>query len=167
MEGATARRLKQASDTKARVAGQELQLEMGEQVDMWRQPDAADVADWRGLGGVADLSALDEGVVGVRWQGWTLPCRTQDVRKRTFCLAYLQMCAADLDLLRLLAASLAKSCACVGWRNDSKGWTLSKKANEHPADYQAAIHTARGSYRVPWSLDRRRTPYVTRVSWND
>ena len=81
VQGNAEDRLKLAARTKTRSTGQLLNLKPGDMVDIWRDPPNKDITGWRGPCQVVSLDRLDEGVIDVKWQGRTSPCRVPDVRR--------------------------------------------------------------------------------------
>ncbi|CAK0852694.1 unnamed protein product, partial [Prorocentrum cordatum] len=55
--------------------------EPGDMVDIFRGPPNKDVTGWRVPCKVVSMDRADEGIIDVRWQGRTLPCRPADVRR--------------------------------------------------------------------------------------
>ena len=64
-------------------------LKVGDLVDLYRQPPAKDMCGWRGPATVCNVLNLDHGTVDVTWQGRTLSCRLEDVRKSVVLFAFL------------------------------------------------------------------------------
>ncbi|CAK0892089.1 unnamed protein product, partial [Prorocentrum cordatum] len=80
-QGNAQERLKMAARTQTRPAAQLGDLRAGDSVDIFRDPPNKDVTGWRGPCKVVAMDRADEGIIDVRWQGRTLPCRPADVRK--------------------------------------------------------------------------------------
>lgn len=53
----------------------------GDLVDIWRPTLSKDVPRWNGPATVVDLTAIPDGIIGVRWQGRNLQIRVQDCRR--------------------------------------------------------------------------------------
>lgn len=82
MVDATAKaRMQRADKSKTRPAGELQGLAVGDLVEFYRPPPTKDVSGWHGPATVTDLLALDHGIIGIRWQGRSMTCRTQDVRR--------------------------------------------------------------------------------------
>ena len=72
-------RAKQALTSKTRRSAHSEQYEVDDKVEVSRAPAAKDITGWRGDCDI--LKVEDDGTIIVKWQGGTLTCRPQDVRR--------------------------------------------------------------------------------------
>ena len=80
-------RLRIASRTPTRPAGEEMSFGIGDSVEYYREPSHKDISGWRGPAVITDLTRLEHGRIGIRTStDQVLNCRVQDIRHR---LAYL------------------------------------------------------------------------------
>jgi len=94
MVEATARhRIQRALRTKTRPAVQREEYKPDDDVEFWREPAQKEMQGWRGPGRVVHVEA--DGTIHVRWQGGTVVCRSQDVRRALMLLSFtfLQLAA--------------------------------------------------------------------------
>ena len=68
IEGSARARLGRATNTRTTMAGQKLNLQVGEEVDFYREPSTKDAAGWSGPAQVIDITKVTRGIVTVRWQ---------------------------------------------------------------------------------------------------
>ena len=80
-------RLERAMRTKTRKAVQHEQYERGDEVEFFRPQSQKEVPGWRGPATIMDVEA--DGTIHLKWQGGTLICRPQDVRRA---LTYITIC---------------------------------------------------------------------------
>ena len=96
------------------MAAEQLELEVGDQVDVWRPPGTKDESGWRGPATVVDTRQP----VTVRWQGRHMQVRTQDLRRALgyfICLTRaLPMGADPVDVLVTFADSLQSDVIRLG-----------------------------------------------------
>ena len=83
VEGTAQERMKRAEDSRTRPALKRMDLQTGELVDIYRTPANKDLTGWRGPATVVDVHA-EAGQATVRWQGRTMICKTQDLRRHLF-----------------------------------------------------------------------------------
>ena len=80
-EGTAKERLKRALKSQTRPSGEELEYQLGQQVDWFREPTGKDMSGWRGPGTIVDLTRIEHGRVGVRTStDQVLTVRLQDLR---------------------------------------------------------------------------------------
>ena len=85
-------RLERALNSKTRLAVEQLELQPGDLVDFWRKPATKDESGWRGPARVVELGDKDgdeSSATTVKWQGRSLPVRTQDLRRALVYLVFL------------------------------------------------------------------------------
>ena len=90
VEGTAREQLRMTEKHNTRPAAQTLQLQVGDQVELWRKPPHKDVPGWRGPARVVDCTpeTMEHGTVGVNWQGRSMSARIADLRKA---LTYMVM----------------------------------------------------------------------------
>ncbi len=92
---ATARvRLARAANTQSRVAAEQLNLCVGDLVDVFRTPSSKDLSGWRGPCRVVSIATITDGHVDCAWQGQPLSVRIADLRRSMTYAAFL----SDPDL---------------------------------------------------------------------
>ena len=117
MVDATAKaRMQRADKSKTRPAGELQGLAVGDLVEFYRPPPTKDVSGWHGPATVTDLLALDHGIVGIRWQGRSMTCRMQDVRRALLYPVFLtrQPVSSPMEEIRNAAAHL-RDVHRLGW----------------------------------------------------
>ena len=80
-------RIELALKSKTRPATQSHQYRVGEEVEVYRQPAQKEMSGWRGPAEI--LKVEDDGAIRVTWQGGSLLCRPQDVRRALLYAAFL------------------------------------------------------------------------------
>jgi len=79
VEASAVKRMQEAANSKTRPCAQAKDLAPGQEIEFFRKPAQKDTQGWRGP---AELCKLDDdGTCHIKWQGTTLTCRLQDVRK--------------------------------------------------------------------------------------
>ena len=91
VQGTAMDRLKLADRSKTRMAGELLDLQVGDSVDFWRDPANKDTSGWRGPADVVDLGEMSEGNISVRWQGRVFSCAPRLVRRALVMLVMLSI----------------------------------------------------------------------------
>ena len=81
IEGSARARLGRAVNTRTVMAGQKLNLQVGDEVDFYRAPSAKDSPGWSGPGEVIDVSRVTGGVVSIRWQTKVLEVQLPYLRR--------------------------------------------------------------------------------------
>lgn len=144
-------RLKRASHTLTKPAGEEFEYRLGEQVEYYRPPMSKDVSGWRGPATICDLSRLEHGRVGIRTRSDNvLTCRLQDVRR---CLAYMVDMESPLSSTAGQAQQVLQefvdnmkagpeNTMLLGNIPSNTGWRMSKVTERHQMVYQAAVVVA-------------------------
>ena len=145
-------RIALALKSKTRVTAQALELKVGDEVEFYRIPAQKDMQGWRGPAEV--LKVEDDGVIHIKWQGGTLTCRSQDIRRPLLYLSFVAdyvtteartspSLTKPLDYLYSLVHNLeintSKTIVILG-RAD--GYRLSKYAQVHPRALHAALAVA-------------------------
>ena len=133
-----------ASKSQTRPAGELANLQLVESVDILRPTISKDISRWNGPARVTDLSALIDGLIGVRWQGRNFQVRVQDCRRS---LAFLSVpflfggSMSPIDRLRH-AAENYHGVLRLGWIRKEGKW-ITCEANKDFADtLNAGLHVA-------------------------
>jgi hypothetical protein len=109
MVDATAKaRMQRADKSKTHPAGELQGPAVGDLFEFYRPPPTKDVSGWHGPATVTDLLVLDHGVIGIRWQGRSMTCRMQDVRRALLYPVFLtrQTVSSPMEELRNAAGHL-------------------------------------------------------------
>ncbi|CAK0873269.1 unnamed protein product [Prorocentrum cordatum] len=159
-QGNARERLKIAARTRTRPAAQLGDLRVGDSVDIFRDPPNKDVTGWRGPCKVVAMDRADEGIIDVRWQGRTLPCRPADVRKA---VTWLTLMAApgrgDTKPYQLLVYYVENMAAgttlLLGYEIGEDGhWRMTKTSRRLPTLTTAAFHVAACDFHLYGVLNR-------------
>ena len=67
LEGTANDRMTRANESKTRRSGELLDLNIGDEVDLYRSPPNKDLTGWRGPARVTDIGKMHEGVITVDW----------------------------------------------------------------------------------------------------
>ncbi len=97
IEGSARARLGRALNTRTTMAGQKLNLHVGDEVDVYRAPPNKDTSGWQGPAEVIDISRVTRGIVSVRWQSKVLEVQIPHIRRHLHFLALLSTMANTLD----------------------------------------------------------------------
>eukprot|EP00973_Karenia_brevis_P032083 4426011-Karenia_brevis.AAC.1 len=145
VESTATERLKAASSSKTRVAGENLKLDLGDLVDFYRSPDTKDEPGWIGPATVCELTDIERGIVHVKWQSRVIAVRIPDLR-RSLSIAFLIALATwrndftgqnPTRLLVEFCHTLNTSCKILSWIHTPQGWVMSKDALKHYQIYTA------------------------------
>ena len=150
IEASAQDRLKRASHTITKPAGEEFELKLGEEVEYYRPPLSRDASGWRGPAVICDLTRLEHGRVGIRTRSdHVLTCRLQDIRR---CLTYLAEMESPLSSPGGQAQQIVQeyvdntrqgTVLILGQVYDkTSGWRISKNTHNHNMVYQAAVIVA-------------------------
>ena len=150
VEASAQDRLKRASHTITKPAGEEFELKLGEEVEYYRPPLSRDASGWRGPAVICDLTRLEHGRVGIRTRSdHVLTCRLQDIRR---CLTYLAEMESPLSspggqaqqiLQEYVDNTRQGTVLILGQVYDkTAGWRMSKNTHNHNMVYQAAVVVA-------------------------
>merc|ERR1711867_139942 len=82
MTEASARaRLERALNTKSTPSAQKMNLQVGDEVDLYKAPIAKDIPGWHGPATVIDTSGITRGVISLKWNSKVIEVQTQRVRR--------------------------------------------------------------------------------------
>ena len=87
IEGSARARLCRALNTRTVPAGQSLNLQVGDEVDFYREQPQKDTPGWFGPAKVVDVSRVTRGIVTVTWLSRPMEVKLQDVRRHLYFLA--------------------------------------------------------------------------------
>ena len=162
VEGTAKARLDRAMSTKTKPAGEEFEYQVGDQVEFYTPPESKDQTGWRGPATIHDLSGLQRGTIGLKWQSFSITRKIADIRRA---LTYMVMlasgplsppgvplesavtAAADtddpLEVVRSFLLNLADQVMFLGWRRSNDGtWTMTRDTYTHKHVYVALLHVA-------------------------
>ena len=89
IEGSARARLGRALNTRTTMAGQKLNLQVGDEVDVYRPPSNKDTSGWMGPAEVIDVSRITRGIVSVRWHSKVMEVQVPHIRRHLHFLALL------------------------------------------------------------------------------
>jgi len=89
VEGSARARLGRTLNTRTTMAAQQLNLQVGEEVDFFRAPTTKDASGWLGPAEVIDVSRTTRGVITVKWQSRVLEVQIQNLRRHLHFLVLL------------------------------------------------------------------------------
>ena len=89
VEGSARARLGRAMNIRTTMPAQRLNLQVGEEVDFFKQPSTKDTLGWNGPAEVVDVSKATRGVVTVRWNSRPLEVQLANIRRHLHFLVYL------------------------------------------------------------------------------
>ena len=81
IEGSAKARLGRALNTRTTMAGQKLNLQVGEEVDFYREPSQKDAPGWTGPAETIDVSRVTRGIVTVKWQNRVMEIQLRYLRR--------------------------------------------------------------------------------------
>ena len=81
VEASAQARLGRALNTRSTPAAQKMNLQVGEEVDFYKNPVSKDLPGWQGPAKVTDVSNISRGVISVRWNSRAMEVQTQRVRR--------------------------------------------------------------------------------------
>ncbi|CAL1139494.1 unnamed protein product [Cladocopium goreaui] len=135
-------RIRRANATKSRPAGELKDMQVGDLVDIYRPTISKDVPRWHGPASITDLTALTDGIIGVRWQGRNLQVRVQDARRAlafAYAPAFFGGANSPIEVLKVAAESF-KGCMRVGWFRKNDRWLPCEGNKEYSEVLHAGLH---------------------------
>ena len=142
---ATARaKAQRAERSNTRVSGELLDLKVGDLVEFYRPPNNKDISGWMGPAIVADVTPLSQGIIAVRWQGRTLDCRVQEVRRALVYMSFLAVESSEnpVTIMRLSVESCYGNCVRVGWFQQHGAWQACESNKMYPKVLLAGLYVA-------------------------
>ena len=143
-----------ALNSRTRPAGIVTDLQVGDLVDLFRDPPTKDHTGWRGPAKVCNTLDRDSGVVDVSWQGRTLSCRLEDVRRSValyiFVSAhhYKSLKHRPWDVLSEFADNMSAYSLVLAYVYRDGIWQRSVGAKKFPFIFQAILHVASCDYHL-------------------
>jgi Reverse transcriptase (RNA-dependent DNA polymerase)/Integrase core domain len=146
-------RLARSESTNARLTAQQLDLQVGDAVDIWRDPPNKDLTGWRGPCTVVSTLGVDQGHVDVQWQGRVMSAAIGQVRRHIF----LEMVAASrvlecpqMEYIRQFLKTQDSCALTFAFVRDhlNNTWQLSQAAVTHPQMFRAVLYTAATVFRL-------------------
>ena len=134
-----------------RPAGEQFELNLGDQVEIYRKSPYKDRPQWVGPATVVNLEDSRHGQVSVRWQGRVIDVSTESIRRAMVLFSGFYLYGFDLDntdyqpCLRtmLRAFESIRTCARVlGHHYDRGTWRLTGPTRGLRHSYFAARHAA-------------------------
>jgi hypothetical protein len=89
VEGSARARLGRAMNTRTTLPAQRLNLQVGEEVDFYKEPASKDVSGWYGPATVIDVSRITRGIVSVKLQKGIMEVQTQNIQRHLHFLVFL------------------------------------------------------------------------------
>ena len=145
-------RIKMADKSRTPLAGEQLRLANGDQVEIYRKPPTKDRPGWVGPAAVTDITELAHGKVTVRWQGRHITVPLESVRRAMTYLVWLTeaVYSASVDglptgaLVYLLdfVEHIRGSYVTLGWLQQGTAWQLTAATRKHRDAFHALLHVA-------------------------
>ena len=133
-------RLKLANKSKTPLAGEQLELSTGDQVEIYRKSSQKDRPGWVGPATVTDLTDIQHGKVTVKWQGRHITVGIESLRRAmTYFIKFLDVYAYRLhhpekltswEVITQYVHSMNKRAVTVGWVHTTTGWRLSSRGHQ-------------------------------------
>eukprot|EP00971_Amphidinium_carterae_P271540 5387674-Amphidinium_carterae.1 len=142
IEATSKERLLRANRTRTRMSGEELALQPGDLVEIYRKPATKDLCGWRGPCEVVNTRNIDDGLVDVRWQGRTLAVRIPDLRRAIMFVFLTELHGAAMSELCACATNLHQNTLVLGWLCGVNGWFVSHNTSTHSMVYRAAVEAS-------------------------
>ena len=132
-------RLGRALNTRSTMPAQRLNLQVGEEVDFYRDQANKDTPGWFGPATVADVSRATRGVVTVRWRTQPLEVQLSDIRRHlhfmTFLSVYLGSNMPQSNAWNHLYEGVSKltqgAHIMLGKIYHNGQWTMSSNSSKH------------------------------------
>ena len=133
-----------AAKSKSRLSGEPLELSTGDQVEFFRTPSNKDLSGWAGPATVVDLQQLDQGQVGITFQGRYILCRVQDIRRALMFATFLsdEPHNTPSGLIRIAAESLDRQSVRLGWFRQQNVWRSFAENSKFSDVLVAGLHLA-------------------------
>ena len=138
VEATAATRMKLANQARTRLSSQQMELEAGSLVDIFRSPSRKDLSGWRGP---CKVVAVRGGTIDVMWNNRILICRPQDVRVHVPNAFLANLEAPQLLMLQDYLRQTFQDIRTVAWVYSETGWRLSRAAVENPQLFRAILFT--------------------------
>ena len=119
LQAAAEDRIRRANQHKTRPAGELQGLQVGDLVDIFRPTLNKDVPRWNGPASVTDLTAVTDGLVGVRWQGRNLQIRVQDCRRALAFLFAPVLFGGGLSPIEILRSAAESFHGTMSWMDQT------------------------------------------------
>ncbi len=140
VQGSAQDRIVRATSTQTRPAAQETNLQVGEQIDVFRAPATKEQTGWRGPCEVVSVANVEEGFVEAKFHGRAISVRLQDARRSIVYITLHDSPYPQLQCiqqhLRMLKAGTMQLMAVI---HDAHGWILTKAAQQHLAVFRAGL----------------------------
>ena len=91
VEGSARARLGRALNTRSTPAAQSLDLQVGEEIDFFRDPTSKDISGWSGPAVVIDIRNIERNVISARWQNRIIEVQVPNLRRHLHFLVYHMM----------------------------------------------------------------------------
>ena len=108
-------RLQLAESHNSRLAGELLQLQAGDAVDVFRSPAQKDLSGWRGPCEVISTRNITNGVIDIRWGGRTLTARVQDIRRASVYCFLVEDGEAPIETIRNHVMQMSHGIQTLAW----------------------------------------------------
>ena len=144
MQSTAEQKAQRAARTKTRMPGEALELQVGDSVEFWRSASTKDLESWHGPATITDLTGLRDGQLSVRWQGRSIACRVQDVRRALTYSAFLGVSVINspVRVLQLAAEGHGGIVIRVGWFRQKGSWRACESNARYAQELLAGLHVA-------------------------
>ena len=144
VEGTARSRLQIAERTKSRPSAAMSGAQIGQMVEIWRQPTTKDLVGWRGPCRIVSVNQIEHGLIEVEWQGRTMSCRLSDVRASTLLVLLIsEPVGTPWQVVVSFLKGFHSGHVTCAWVYTDHGWQMSKVAAEQPLLLKSLLHTAR------------------------
>jgi len=158
VEHTAMQRMRRAEQSKSRKSIQSLELEIGDEVDIYRPPTTKDDGGWAGP---AQVMELFDGGANVRHQGRLMRVKTQDLRRSLAHLTFMAVNQAGwartspANLATQVAEDLQKSVVRVGWILSAHGWIPARDNQRYSEVLLAVLYVAACGFRIDGCIGAR------------
>ena len=150
MVEATAKaRMDRAANSKTRRPVEAEQYEIGDKVEVFRDPKGKELPGWRGDGEVLKMET--DGAIIVKWMGGSPTCRPQDVRRALLYPCFLALlghanldasATTPFDVVRNHTMTLTRTQELYTINRVAGTYSLSRPATKNPMILHAILHMA-------------------------
>ena len=127
-------RMRRAVNARTTPTIEDLHLQGGDLVDIYRRPLSKDLPGWRGPATVISAVSPESGNITVKWQGHEMAVRRADLRRAIlFWQAYLtREERSPAQIAMDFAEQVNTGYIHIGWASTESGWMLTKNSQRYP-----------------------------------